>query len=174
MAVTMRRIRVGEGGILRDVRLRALEDAPAAFASTHDGEALRPVELWEADAASRAAGPTATTFFAELDGGVVGVVGAFRAPEDPGTVELVSMWVAPASRGRHVGACLVDAVVDWATVTGAHRVALWVTRGNEAATSLYRARGFTASEEVLTLPSDPCHAELRMLRHLDRGARDGD
>jgi len=37
-----------------------------------------------------------------LDGVPVGMVSA-RAPEAAGTVELISLWMAPAARGRGVG-----------------------------------------------------------------------
>ena len=49
------------------------------------------------------------------------------------------MWVGPDARRRGIARELVAAVVDWATTASASQVALWVTRGNKPAASLYAA-----------------------------------
>ena len=56
---------------------------------------------------------------------------------------------------------LVDAVVEWA---GDDPVELWVTRGNDPAIALYERCGFSLTDEVQPLPSDPCKDEIRMRR----------
>jgi GNAT superfamily N-acetyltransferase len=86
-------------------------------------------------------------------------------------VELVSMWTSAAVRGAGIGRRLVDAVIDWARQTGADRVDLWVTRGNDAAAQLYESIGFEVTGDHQPLPSDPCKDEVRMrlpLRAPDR------
>jgi GNAT superfamily N-acetyltransferase len=171
VAVTVRRIRAGEGARLRDLRLRALEDAPTAFASLLDQESDRSLEAWEADASVRSDGLQSADFFAEAGSGVVGLVGAYRATDVPATVELVSMWVEPSRRAEGVGARLVEAVFAWARDTQADRVALRVTRGNEPAIALYSKTGFVPTVDVHQHPSQPCHEELRMVCELgDRQA----
>lgn len=166
MAAAVRRIAPGEGQLLREVRLAALCDAPDAFASGFDEESRWPARVWETKAAERASGCADANFVAESEGRVVGLVGAYRSEAEPQTVELVSMWVAPEARGAGIGAQLVEKVVEWATVTGAARVALWVVRGNEPATVLYERAGFVRTGDTDVLASNPCHEELRMVRVL--------
>jgi len=164
--VVVRRITPADGALLRDLRLRALRDAPSAFASTYADEVDRPQEEWDARAARGSAGPDGFTGVA-LDGdNGVGLVGGFRNDHDGhhADIDLVSMWVAPSHRGSGVAAMLVDAVLDWARdEAAAEVVGLWVTRGNTAAQRLYERLGFVETGDVQPLPSDPCKDEVRMV-----------
>ena len=109
---------------------------------------------------SNAAGSEHTAFFAFDGGECVGLVGGHQA-ETGDHVDLVSMWTAPAARGKGVGAALVDAVIEWAD---GRAVELWVTRGNDAALRLYERCGFVETGDHQPLPSDPCKDEIRMRR----------
>jgi ribosomal protein S18 acetylase RimI-like enzyme len=162
MAARVRRVQPGEGPRLRDVRLRALEDTPTAFASNLASEATRLPTAWDEDALVRSEGWETATFIAEEDGRWLGLVGAYRPADRPGVVELVSMWVDPAARGQGLGACLATEVLEWARAGGAAKVELWVTTGNEQAMSLYRRLGFATTSNYQALPSDPCRDEVRM------------
>lgn len=165
MDIVVRRIAAGEGRLLRDVRLAALADAPSAFGSTYAGEVGRSDEEWEERARLGSVGGARATFFAvREDGRVVGLAGGYRDDEAPGDVHLVSMWADPVARRSGVGRALVQAVVDWATETGADVVRLWVTRGNDAAHALYLRMGFEDTGDVQPLPSDPCKDEIAMTR----------
>lgn len=78
---------------LRDVRLRALTDAPDAFGATYEGDKAHPMEKW----VERLSNP-ASAWFAAGDGDrIVGLVCGLE--EHPGQVHLLSMWVAPEARG---------------------------------------------------------------------------
>jgi len=160
----VRRITPVDGSRLQQVRLAALLDAPSAFGSTYESEAHRSATEWVDRAVAGSHGSDKATFFAQLDDEVVGLAGGYRPTPSSLNVELVSMWVSPDARGRGVGALLVDAVIAWATETGAATVSLWVTSGNAPAERLYAATGFVATGEAQPLPSDPSHAEARMVR----------
>jgi len=164
--VVVRRVTAADGSLLRDLRLRALEDAPAAFASTYAAEVERRQAEWDDRAADGASGPDRFTGLA-LDGDAgVGLVGGFRNEDDGhhADIDLVSMWVAPSHRGTGVAALLVEAVLDWACDEAQARVVgLWVTRGNTAAQRLYERLGFVETGDVQPLPSDPCKDEVRMV-----------
>jgi ribosomal protein S18 acetylase RimI-like enzyme len=58
-----------------------------------------------------------------------------------------AMWVAPDARGAGVGRALLDAVADWASDRGCHRLVLSVTESNEVARRVYEAYGFTDTGE---------------------------
>ena len=165
----VRRITSLDAERLRQVRLAALHDAPSAFGSTFAAESTRSPAEWAVRADAGSLGSDRATFFAELDGAVVGLAGGYREEPASSVVELVSVWVAPPVRGRGVGALLVDAVIAWATETHAATLALWVTCGNAPAERLYESCGFVATGEVVPLPSDPSLEESRMLLNL-RGA----
>jgi GNAT superfamily N-acetyltransferase len=164
--LTVRRVRVEEGRMLRDVRLAALKDTPAAFGSTYEIEAARTEADWSERVELGAAGVERVTFFALVDDHIVGLVGGFRPDPDGPTVELVSMWTAPAARRIGVGRALVAAVLDWAADGSATAVRLWVTQGNEPALRLYEAMGFRQTGDAQPLPSDPTRIELSMTRDL--------
>ena len=166
MEISVRRIRADDAIALRAVRLAALDDSPSAFASTAEVEAGQPAEYWAQRARRDAAGDRNITFFATVDGCIVGLVGASRADGDQAVVDLVSMWVAQECRGSGAARQLVDAVLDWASAGSAASVELWVTRGNDRAIGLYESAGFRETGDHQPLPSDPCKDEIRMRRRL--------
>ena len=151
----IRRVRKDESERLRQVRLRALAEAPSAFDSPLEDEREFPAELWARRAAASAAGETAVTFFAEDQGDYVGLVTGLWEVEGPGHVMIVSMWVAPQARGRGIGRRLLAAVVDWARERGARQIDLWVTEGNDTARTLYEKAGFVPTGERAPLDTNP-------------------
>jgi RimJ/RimL family protein N-acetyltransferase len=143
--------------VVREVRLRALRDAPYAFASTHDRESAFAEEDWLGRLTSGSA-----TFIARTDAGPVGICGGL--PPRDGTTELVAMWVDPAARGSGVAAKLAAAVTEWAAEQAAERIHLWVTGTNQRARRLYERLGFALTGEQQPLPSDPAVQEFGMAR----------
>ena len=156
----IRAVREDDWRAMRDIRLEALREAPAAFGSTY----AREVVFTEADWRRRADGYGFFAFLPHLGELPVGLAGGID--EGAGAGELVSMWVRPQARGRKVGAALVMAVVDWARGRGLSRLNLWVTDGNQAARALYEQCGFTPAGERQPLPSDPAHTEISMMLSL--------
>ena len=145
---------------LRDIRLEALRDAPAAFGSTYEREALRDEAHWRGRIAR---GGTFLAYIPEVSE-PAGLIGGYQ--EDPVTVELVSMYVRPRARGRGVGEALVATVINWAGQRSASSVHLWVTETNSHARTLYERCGFTPTGERQPLPSDPSIGEVAMARPL--------
>jgi RimJ/RimL family protein N-acetyltransferase len=146
----IRRIEAEDWQLLRDVRLRALTEDPAAFLATHAQESRFADEQWQ----GRAAQANGASFVFEgangADGLVTGIVDA-----DPDTVFLVGMWVAPALCGSGAANELVARVVDWARARGAARVCLSVEGQNLRAARLYERCGFTEKAEPPGLPYTP-------------------
>ena len=122
----------------RIVRLQALEEAPYAF-----GTSLLDWQ-GEGDQESRWRNRLDDVPFnvvAAVDGRLVGQVSGTDL-DDRLSVELISMWVAPVSRGTGIGEALVDAVVGWAEGIGAQGVSLAVKGANSHAIALYERAGF--------------------------------
>jgi GNAT superfamily N-acetyltransferase len=148
--------------VLRDIRLEALRDAPTAFGSTYEREALRGGEHWRGRIAR---GGTFLAYLPEVSAAEpAGLIGGYQ--EDPVIVELVSMYVRPRARGRGVGEALVATVIGWARQRNAASVHLWVTETNSRARALYERCGFALTGERQPLPSDPTIGEVAMSRTL--------
>ncbi len=140
MTPAVRRLGAHEADLLREVRLRALRDAPMAFGSTLAREQGYAPERWERWAADSATGERQAIFIAEPAAGMAsGVID----DDDPALAHLYAMWVAPEARGTGAGRALLDAVLAWAADRGAERLTTSVTDGNAAATALYTAAGFS-------------------------------
>ncbi|WP_327141055.1 GNAT family N-acetyltransferase [Nocardia sp. NBC_01327] len=151
--IEVRELRPDDWQMWRRLRQEALSDAPAAFGST--------LAEWTGP------GDTEGRWRARLTdvpfnvivwwrGIPAGMVGAYV--DEEGTVELISMWVAPFARGRGVADAAVSAVLDWA---GGRAVGLSVKVDNQAAIKLYRRHGFADAGRS---PDDA--GERRMLRSM--------
>jgi len=87
-------------------------------------------------------GDVALNLVLVLDGDLIGMVSAV-APGADGTVKLISLWIAPAARGRGVGDEAVRWVVAWASDTyPLSSLALSVKSDNNPACRLYERHGF--------------------------------
>jgi len=147
---------------LRGIRLEALRNAPTAFATTYEEEAARGEEHWHRRIAR---GGTFLAYVPEVSATEpAGLTGGYLI--EPGTVELISMYVRSRARGHGVGEALVAAVIDWAATRNAASVHLWVTETNTPARALYERCGFAQTGERQPLPSDPGIAEVAMARPL--------
>ena len=165
--VTLVRLGPGQERRLRAVRLRALEDAPAAFASTLAETAARPPASWQQQLRDLA------TWVAVADGEDVGLVRGGPHQDQPGDGILLSMWVAPVARGQGVGEALVLAVIDWALAAGHRRLVLEVADDNGPAVALYALVGFMPTGQTSALPPPRSHVlEHARARVLDPGPRD--
>jgi ribosomal protein S18 acetylase RimI-like enzyme len=136
--VEVHRLSPDDWRLWRIVRLQALEDAPYAFGTSlsewqGDGDLERRWRHRLED--------VPFNVVAVVDGRPVGQ-GSGTAPDDRLSVELISMWVAPISRGNGIGEALIDAVVGWAEEIGARCVSLAVKEGNSHAIALYERTGF--------------------------------
>lgn len=149
--------------IWRELRLAALAEAPHAFGSRladWQGEGDQE-ERWRA----RLGIPGSYHVVAVLDGHPVGMASGVPTT-DEAVVELISMWVAPTARGRHVGDDLVCAVAGWARQVGARELRLSVMAGNAAASALYQRNGFAYTGELGDLMPDGVRSELIMAKPL--------
>ena len=144
----------------REIRLRALADAPSAFGSTLARESAFDDAEWQ-----RRIAP-GNWLIALVDGQAVGIVATVPEEGRPEEGQLVGMWVEPAHRGTTVATLLVQEVIDAARQGGFTSLSLWVVDGNLAARRLYERMGFTGTGRRQQLPSNPLIGEERMRREL--------
>jgi GNAT superfamily N-acetyltransferase len=164
----VRRLASGDGDLLREVRLRALADAPFAFSSWLERERDHDPEFWADRVAESERGLRGAVFVAVEGVRSVGMAGGFYGGEQRECASLWGMWVDPADRRRGVGRELVEAVAGWARGSGAHSLQLAVTdcASSKPAASLYRSLGFLDTGEQEPLESDPSLIALLMSRPL--------
>jgi ribosomal protein S18 acetylase RimI-like enzyme len=132
--VEISRIGPEDWQVFRDLRLRALRDAPAAFGSRYDDWVGAPESRWRDRVAN-----VPLNLIARLDGGLAGMASGVLEGEDE--AELISMWVDPAARGSGVADALIVAVVEWAAATG-RTTYLMVRSDNHRAVAAYAKAGF--------------------------------
>ena len=153
----MRATTLDDWQAMREIRLEGLRDAPDAFGSTYARDAAFEPAEWHRRATRDG---SFLAFIPEL-AEPAGLAGGYE--EEPGVVELISMFVRPWARGHGVGEALVDTVVAWAKDSGATSVHLWVTESNKPALRLYERCGFTVTPERQPLPSNPALGEVGMI-----------
>ncbi|MEV4623184.1 GNAT family N-acetyltransferase [Asanoa sp. NPDC049573] len=157
--VDLRVLSDGDWELWRELRLAALAEAPYAFGSTlADWQDAGP-DKWR----DRLRIPGARDLVAFLGDEPVGMASGVPAGVD--AIEIISVWVSPAGRGKGVGDALVGAIAHWAAGTDAQMVRLSVRADNAAAVRLYERAGFV---HIGPNPDDP--AEIVMERSLS-GAR---
>ena len=164
----IRRLGSGDDALLRDVRLRALEDAPYAFSSWHAREAALDSAFWTARVAESEIARTGAIFAALDAGRSVGMAGGFLPDDAHADAVLWGMWVEPSARRRGIGRELLDAVASWAREAGAQRLRLALAQDEAArpAAALYRTLGFAQTGESEPLESNPSSSALVMSRAL--------
>jgi GNAT superfamily N-acetyltransferase len=159
----IRRVGRGDEAALRELRLRALSDAPAAFASSAEVESAHPESYWSELAEG------AAIFVAVVGARWVAMAGGRWFDPDHGVVQLWGMWVDPAERRSGVGARLVDAVDRWGREQGARSLRLGVIEGVDAAPAFYRRLGFEPTGETRALTVDPSRTACFLARPVLRG-----
>ncbi len=168
MPVTIERITPQQGELLRQVRLRALREAPYAFGTRYEDAVDQPNDEWTSIARASSRGSRRTYFLAfDSETGPdwpVGMVQARRRP--PTDCLLFSMWVAPEVRRGGAGRGLVQAVADWGAGWGARRVVLWVTGVNAGAQRFYERIGFRLLNDGPEAESGRSYGALAMERDI--------
>jgi ribosomal protein S18 acetylase RimI-like enzyme len=153
---------------LADLWLRALADAPAAFAGAVEREEERSDREWRDWAALLAAGVDAVGFVVDDGAGLHGLVVGYEQTERPERIALASLWVAPEARGRGLGTALVERVVEWAEDRGADEVTLWVNDASATALGLYERAGFAATGDRRPLERTRDASEIELALALPR------
>ena len=149
LAVT--RIRADQWQILKDARLRALEEAPYAFGTTLAEGLKRTDRDWQDMARDHATLSGRAYFMAYVGDNPCGMAGCYRTAPD--TVVLTAMWVAPEVRGQKIGEQIVRAVIKWAREGGATKLEAWVSENNPAR-FFYQKVGFEETRLTEPLRSD--------------------
>ncbi|MGE0651400.1 MAG: N-acetyltransferase family protein [Alphaproteobacteria bacterium] len=138
----IRTLRPDEAGLHRDVRLRALRDAPDSFGGTIDVEESHPMAYWE-NQTRAVTEPGRNVMFVACDGADIhGMIYGLRDRERSDGARLGGMWVDPAVRRQGLGRQLMGAVFDWAREQDLKAIGLWAPAQVPAALAFYGRMGF--------------------------------
>jgi len=157
-----------ESSLLRELRLRALQDAPNSFRDTYVDIAARPSSYWRDLTRSVTEANQDVMFLAceedEEDRPVGSVFGLVDRVESQ-TGGVGGMWVDPKWRRRGIGEALLQEVVNWARERGFGRLRLWCVVDAAGPGSLYRKLGFqeTGNQQPLSAESTLRVAEMELL-----------
>lgn len=178
MTTSVRRVRAGEGGRVRELRLRAVGDPAAsiAFLTTYAQELERDQAFWDERAAGGADGDSAAMFVAESADTWIGTCTVLvrRAGDvdhtgrrlTTGRADVVGVYVDPAHRGSGAIDALLDAAARWSADQGFETLSLDVHVDNARAQAVYRRAGFVPTGETFTSPIGDELAMSRSLRTL--------
>ena len=127
--IEVRRVCADEWEALREVRLRALAEAPEAFETRFEDASLRPEQWWR-EWAERSARGAGQAMFLAWDGVPAGIGGILA---ERGRFRVISIWVDPGRRGEGIGSALLEAAVGFAGERGGDPLGRRRQRGRAAA-----------------------------------------
>ena len=165
----IRELDTGEVALLKELRLRALKDAPGEFGDSYDAARQQPDSYWEETAASLTGAARQRMFIAEEGERHLGFVFALGDSRDPDGGSLGGMWVDSTERRRGVATALLEAAIRWATQVGMRRLRLWVADGDTPARRLNLRAGFEDTGERDETREKIDKDLVRMILDLPRG-----
>ncbi|MCL3862423.1 GNAT family N-acetyltransferase [Actinotalea sp. K2] len=167
-AVTVTQLGEVEWSVLREIRLEALDDAPAGLVSPRERErGFREIH-WRMRLRS------GTWFVASADGAPCGLISVLAEPGGaPDDRHLIGLWVRPTSRRQGLGRQLVSAAESWARGEGARTVSAWLDQDDAAGSGLLQDLGYAPTGVTMAMPRDPHRTEARWERLLDVGDEGG-
>jgi ribosomal protein S18 acetylase RimI-like enzyme len=160
----IRALTPADAAIVREIRLRALQEHPSAFGSSYEEEKDFALEKW----AERLNGqPNNISFGAFLEEELVGINSFLRNThlKMRHRGNIVAMYTLPHLRGQGIGRALLQAAIGYARqLDGLEDITLAVTVGNERAKRLYEKMGFsTYSYEPRFLRIDDHYFDLEWM-----------
>ncbi len=151
LEILVRRVAAQEWPRLRELRLRALADAPDVFSEPLVEALAQPDERWRSWAIEAAESPLSAVFVAVACEVWAGMTAGLIRSEDRDVAWMSAMWVDPAYRRHGTGRRLIDQVSAWAADHGATELRLHVTDTNAGARALYTDSGFVATHAARRL-----------------------
>lgn len=148
-----------EWPVLKQVRLRALADAPDAFSTTLAQAQAYTDADWQERANRFTLPPPAAARIAYLDGTPCGMMTCYPASPQPTLAapiaELTAVWVDPAARGQGAAEALTTSLIDWAHAQGIRTLQAWVMEDNPRALAFYKKMGFGETGQSHPEPTEP-------------------
>lgn len=154
----------------KEIRLEALREEPHAFGTSFSDAEQRPDFYWIERIEESLEGKTDYMLFAECDGRLVGILGAYfhKTPETQKSGHLWGMYVQKEFRGKGVGSQLMKSMLKkLQQISILEKVSLLVNQEQTAAVNLYKQLGFEqVGTEEFVLGDGKLYKEYKMERML--------
>jgi GNAT superfamily N-acetyltransferase len=132
---------------LRDLRLRALADAPSALLGDYRVEAKESHDYWRERCSAE------VWLSAEIRGKPIGIGKLSERSGARECMHIESMWIEPTARHRGVARALIRGLEAEAQKRGECEIALWVFTTNEIARDFYLRAGYRGPLREQTIES---------------------
>jgi len=169
---TIRPIKKGEGGLLKNLSFRSVQESPDAFVITLEEISNNPESYWESLADYIASSQQDQIFLLFDENRCIGYSGGHIDKQNPDTGHLRWMWVDPSLRGHGLGSKLIKKIVDWAKQKGVREMELWVSETQQAAIGAYQSNGFHITGDVEPVRPGSETMSKKMTRTLAPETRD--
>lgn len=161
MSIQIVALKSGQGARLREIRLRALHDAPYAFGADFKVESEKPIEYWQKYL------DESDWCIAVSNGEDIGLLAADLADADRGSDCWMSSWWLEASfRGQGIPKLMLEWLDELCESKSWKKQGLGVWPENERAIAAYLKLGFVKGEKPLQSRSRPEKMYLPMYRNL--------
>lgn len=148
MNVDIRKITEDDWVLVKDIRLKSLQDAPDAFGSTHKRELAFTEDQWRSRLVLSQKQLDCSLWVAFDGHDSIGLVSCVIESSSPKTATLYQMWTAPEHRGCGVGSALLNAARARVVELGGDTILLSVTTVNTDAIAVYEKYGFVSTGYV--------------------------
>ena len=161
MAIRIETPNLNEADRLRELRLRALADAPYAFGADYKVESEKPIEYWQDYLKNT------DWCFAVIDGVDIGLLAVDKADADRNSdCWMASWWIEEVHRGQGIPKLMLEWLDNLCISKGWKKQGLGVWPENERAIAAYIKLGFVKGEKPLQSRSRPDKMYLPMYRNL--------
>jgi RimJ/RimL family protein N-acetyltransferase len=157
--LTVRRLEPREWAVLRDLRLRSLDDSPQWFAATLSAEETLEEAAWRTLLEQ---GDWCTV---AVDGQAVGIVGLEKVEPDRGAdCWIHGWWIDPRFRGQGIPRLMLDWIDDVARSRIWRTLGLGVWTDNADARAVFTRLGFTTDGQARESARMPTKSYVAMYR----------
>lgn len=160
LKIEVRPLDFGEGVEYRDLRLRALAEAPDAYRTTYEEAMQITIEGFEHRYRRVVTEGIERMYVIGEPGEIFGSAQVSTEDNPPEVASVMTMWVNPERRGLGAGRLLLLACEQWARDHGCRDVTLDVTSINTTARDFFERAGYVGTGELEPLrPGSPLQLE---------------
>lgn len=149
----------------KNLRLEALLEEPQAFGSSYKDHKDLPDEKWQEWHSNYKSGERDWMVFAEMNGELIGMAGAYQTDENikKNEANIIAVYVTKKARGNGVSKLLMNKLLNVLKNSLIKKAKLAVNKDQTAAVKLYESFGFIITgKDNMVLGDGIAHEEYVM------------